>query len=397
MRLFHLLLGVVALGAFTGFLLSRSHKHNNPVKISVITPTGRREEDTPFLRIKEIVHDLRQGKYIPHISGDREFERLLCECVKPEQESFLEAQAESLRLQTVDQPFEWIVVDLYKEERWIHGSYPFPIKHISEKPSIWHGLKEPEGWEAKVKPPFTTLCNARNTGIIVADGELLVFCDDLTLLTPRVLEVMWDWYEKGYACKGYRHKLLWDEDNSKIIGMYHEYGDFGGYTGAVRTHDWLHVWGHIYSIPLEWELAVNGYDEVLDGNFGAEDIDHGARLRKLYEGKLVLDQRARVYELGGRHMMVGRPHVKDNALLLEVLKGVDCVHADPKANLTRPTKDKIWEYVRYQQENYRRGRIGELMKGKGDRHHPYVFKVCEVPTFDLTELREKYRRGEFAW
>jgi len=116
-------------------------------KISVITPTGRREEDTYFPLFQEVAEKLRRGVNVPlPNAGDPLFKELLLKTVYPDQKTFLQATAESLELQTC-RDFEWIIVDGHADERrkYTEGRYSFPIKHIREKPSIWHGLKEPPG------------------------------------------------------------------------------------------------------------------------------------------------------------------------------------------------------------------------------------------------------------
>ena len=61
--------------------------------------------------------------------------------------------------------FELIIVDaLYNKRKDFFSTknYAFPIKHIPPKPSIWHDRG------------MWAVCNARNTGITHADGELVV-------------------------------------------------------------------------------------------------------------------------------------------------------------------------------------------------------------------------------
>jgi len=358
-------------------------------KISVITPTARLDEHTNFPRFKKIAHQLRMGMN-PSLPNDDDplFKELLTKYVQDDQQTFLEATAESLKAQTFPpEDFEWIIVDVWAEKRrkmLKADRYSFTIKHVKEKPSLWHGLTEPPGWESEVKPPFPTPCNARNTGILLAEGELLVYADDTVLLMPRFLEVAWSWYRRGYALKGYRHKFTED------MRIDREFGDLWKDPGRVKSHSLLHIWGHILAVPLEWELEVNGWEEFLDGCIGAEDIEHGARLRRTFGDRCVLDQRALVYELGGFHIQTGRPHVRSNGLLLEFLYGSDCRRGPKRANLWRPSREQVERFVEFQKRAYREGRVGEMMAGKGEELHPYVFKTCEVPTFDLREMKKTW-------
>jgi len=83
--------------------------------------------------------------------------------------------------------------------------------------------------------------------------------------------------------------------------------------------------------------------------------------------------------------------------LLEYVYGKDCARVPKRANLWRPTKEEIDGYIQFYKEEYAKGRVGEMKAGMGNSPHPYVYKTCNVPTFDLRDLRERYRSGEFRW
>jgi len=340
----YLLAGAAAIGGLTllAIVLSPKGKESPPKRISVITPTSRTEDFTNFPKFQKIASEIRRGGN-PRLANDDDprFKPLLVRCVKDDQRTFLQATAESLELQTFPKDdFEWVIVDVWAEQRrkYTEGCYSFTIKHVKEKPSIWHGLKEPEGWESETKPAFPTVCNARNTGIIVADGELLVYADDTVIFTPSFLGIAWYWYQRGFALKGYRHKFRED------LSIDREFEDFW-LRGGIRRHALSQIWGHILAVPLEWELEVNGWEEFLDGAVGAEDIEHGFRLERSYGNRCILDSRALVYELGGFHIHTGRPHVGSNGLLLEYVYGKNYAHVPRRRDAWRPTRGSVDGYI----------------------------------------------------
>jgi len=367
------------------WLFSRKSRKSRG-KISIITPTIRRESETNFSLFQLTAEKLRRGENPPlPEKTSQEFRTLLTETVLPDQKSFLDATARSLERQTF-RDFEWIIIDRLKGEREFDPrKHDFPIKHVGEKPSLWHGLAPPAGWESEAWPPFPTVNNARNTGILEASGELLIYADDTVLFPRHFLEVAWEWYEKGYGLKGYRDKFTLLEGKLILDREHEEFRESGE---AYKRMSWAHSWGHILAIPLEWELEVNGWEEMLDGTIGAEDIDHGFRVQQIAPNKLILDRRAIVYELGGFHVQTGRAHVMSNALFLEYFFGVDCVRRGKRANEWRPSRDEMAKFLEWQKEQYHKGRIGELLAGKGDQAHPYSFKVCEAPVLELRKMKK---------
>jgi len=149
------ILGIVSI------LKKGARKRSTPKRITVITPTSRTEGFTNFPKFQKIASEIRRGGN-PVLSNDDDprFKDLLIRCVKDDQRTFLQATAESLELQTFPkEEFEWVIVDVWAEKRrkYTEGRYSFEIKHVREKPSLWHGLREPPGWESETKPPFPTV------------------------------------------------------------------------------------------------------------------------------------------------------------------------------------------------------------------------------------------------
>ena len=268
------------------------------VAISVICVTAREESETFHDSWKELAEDLRRGrpsKYKPLSLVKEPFRSLLLECVNEEQESFIEPTLESLKRQTF-QDFEFILIDHFADERrHITDRYKdkIRIKHTREKPTIWHTLKEPEGFETKLRMKFPSVCNARNTGIILADGELLVFLDDNILLEPKTLETAWKWYQKGCGLKILRHRYNFDGNRITLDPAGYSDPSYNRlWTDGYQEHTYRGAWTNAVAIPLEMELEINGFNEDFDGVVGCDDIEHGIRLNNLAKktgAKMVLD------------------------------------------------------------------------------------------------------------
>ncbi|MDD3813293.1 MAG: glycosyltransferase [Desulfocapsaceae bacterium] len=131
------------------------------------------------------------------------------------------------------------------------------------------------------------LGNARNTGFIHSDGELIVFLDDYTWVPETFLEEHWNRYkETGNGIIG-RVKTVKYQDpvNSQndltIIGEDDRYNiaQKNGYNAIPNP---LYGWFYTFnaSAPLEALIKINGYDEEFDAT-GEDDIDLGERLTRI--------------------------------------------------------------------------------------------------------------------
>ncbi|RLE83680.1 MAG: hypothetical protein DRJ67_11770, partial [Thermoprotei archaeon] len=286
--------------------------------MTVIISTCREERESLLPVWKRVVRgEPVKGRAI--VRG--RFRWLLEECVSPDMESFLEPTLRSLELQSF-RDFEVVIVDWHAEKRrHITERYKgkLRIRHVRDKPSPWHSIKPPEGWEPEVEPAFPAPCNARNTGVVVAEGELLLFLDDNMILEPDTLKACWEWHQKGYGVKVIRHR--WDYEGRLVLRPeFRRLWDRGWQPYSYRG-----AWSHGFTVTLENMLKVNGFEEVLcDGCVGGEDIDLGARLHNLLERgrgyRMVLDGRAVAWELGHVHVHRWRPPVRLNIALLDIVR-----------------------------------------------------------------------------
>lgn len=176
---------------------------------------------------------------------------------------------ESLKTQTF-KDFEYIIIDGFWKRRkdavkeLIEKSgISFPCIHIEDKPSRWKG-----------KMP--AICNARNTGLIFANGKYIVFCDDNCKMPPNWLEIHLRWLEKGYIVAGTWIEYKSIDNDGKGVYIYEpEYRYTIVKEPKIVTGGWLY--GINFSFPLEIALDINGFDEYLDGELGQDDIDFGIR------------------------------------------------------------------------------------------------------------------------
>jgi len=222
---------------------------------------------------------------------------------------------ESLKIQSF-KDFELIIIDAIYERRsktfqgelYYSDKLPFPIKHIpiDQNHRFWRDNRR---WN---------VCGTLNTGIIHANGELLVRVDDCSEFDRDFLKRFWEGYQSGYFPCAMHIRYL----NGKPSRLNKEYLEKGieyakmdkearhatlkklyGEDGLIRDsrYDFVkkeggrkigpHEWYYGYSsVSLEAALKVNGYDELFDGTKSLEDSDMGSRLWMAgYANKFLLD------------------------------------------------------------------------------------------------------------
>lgn len=372
-------------------------------KISVIMSTAREESETFLHQWQEVAEDLRQertSRYRPLSLIKSPFRELLLECVNPETDSFIQSTLESLKRQTFHD-FEIILVDHFADERRhiTDRCKDLDIRHVREKPTIWHELEEPGGFETELRMKFPSVCNARNTGIILADGDLLVFIDDNILLEPKTLETCWKWYQEECGLKILRHRYNFDTARDYIT-LDHEFRGDPGYrrvfSRGSQEYSYRGAWTNAVAIPLSMELEVNGFNEDFDGVCGCDDIEHAMRLNNLAtreNRRMMLDSSAVAWELGHHHIQHRRRNVRANFVLLDTMieKWGPDLGGKIRANDDRSYLPELMtRYAGLHRQRREKDSLEWPM-------HPYFNCNIKAPTFNLKELREKYRSGELAW
>jgi len=232
----------------------------------------------------------------------------------------LEPTLQSLENQTF-KDFELIIVDSFfpSKKKWIEArDWSFPIKYMPVHSNHRFWLDRGR-WN---------VCGQINTGILYADGELLVRIDDCSEFDQDFLQRFWDGYQLGYfplamhirylggkparlnekyRKEGYeaKYSASWESGNRFSI-LKKLYGE----KGLIRDTRYQFVkakggrmiaptnWYYGYSsFTLEAALKVNGFNELFDGDKGQEDQEMGLRLTMAgYENMFILDVNHQVIE-----------------------------------------------------------------------------------------------------
>jgi len=227
-----------------------------------------------------------------------------------------------LKKQTLKEPWEILIVDDVPEDRsqiarQYAERFKVNVKWMRSKPHHWKSNR--------------LIANARNTALIYAEGEVVVFVDDFTWVPPRFLEAhLKVWEETGYNVLGSATAVKYATPPPEDISVLpvHTYDErvkegvrgevplqTGITTGAVdtRTLQGYREWkdcpaGWFYccnaSAPLRKIVEVNGFDEEMDCT-SEEDVDLGLRLARVgCRFWFKSDPNVNVY-----HMAHGRPEL----------------------------------------------------------------------------------------
>jgi len=351
------------------------------VKISVIMATAR--DDTPMLGLPDTF--------------------------------IFEPTLESLRNQTFDD-FEFIIVDSlyrYRKGYFEDKEFDFPVKHIPVHPN--HRFWLDRG--------MWSVCGALNSGIIAAEGELVVRIDDCCSFGPEFLEKFWTWYKRGFFAQAlviYHHgtKPLRNVEEAKKL-YYKAYGWERSYDEIAKMLDSLYKPGEIIrdsrwrffegenvrigdmrswyfgygSASLEALLEINGYDESFDSLKGLEEVDLGLRLWMADYRSLILDKSLTVIE--HFHGPVSRKAVWNTPPAFKCNYGLYLRHLKLnrwRANVERLTlEDCEWirENICSSCPNLQRCR-NETLKGKFYIDNEYFrLWLQNQRTFDLREERNE--------
>lgn len=313
----------------------------------------------------------------------------------------------SLNKQTF-KDFELVIVDSLYDDRDTSplDDATFHVNRVPPKPSPWLDLG------------MFHSANNFNTGLIHAEGELIVKIDDcMEIVNENHLQRIWDLYNKGftplqtfmYYFKGkpakYRKNLV-----KEIISMgsFSEYGKSllsGNWDGVyqkgeqirdtrlnlfdTQTKTCTHKWYYgVSSVSLRNALAVNGYDETMDGCRGLEDIDFGLRLELYGVNPFLIDKDLMLIEhvndeLSKKVITRERRHFRNGYLLYYLHK----INKRIQANKHILTDQEI-EFIRTETINPTLPGAGRPLTRKYE-YDPYLFDVWvkNQRTFDLQDLR----------
>lgn len=153
----------------------------------------------------------------------------------------------------------------------------FMYRHVPPKPNVWQGSHRVTSLD------WFAASNARNTGIVRAQGDFLVFVDDLSVLTGAWWTSVKQARDSGkVTCGSYRKVKNLKVDNGNITffsdfpqGVDNRSKLVNGTGPFPCSGNWLY--GCSFAAPLATLLQVNGSDEACDG-MGFEDCILGIRL-----------------------------------------------------------------------------------------------------------------------
>ena len=209
--------------------------------------------------------------------------------------------------QTLDHNhWELILIDDYKDREKLAIEYAKThninnFKYLRSKPNYWRSNR--------------LIANARNTGLICAEGELIVFIDDYIWFAPRFLEEHWKVYKRSHGeynmigslkavkyvanAKGdisrvpapsaedynwdkRRESRPWDSPEQLQRAKQVRYFWVTDGRGSEGKKDCGGGWFYCAnaSAPLKKIIEINGFDEEYDLT-SEEDIDLGLRLARV--------------------------------------------------------------------------------------------------------------------
>lgn len=193
---------------------------------------------------------------------------------------------------------ELIVIDFWAQQRppeWYAGYHWLPGTRWSPvKPTPWQGkyrLTDHDAFDA---------ASARNSAICLANGEYVIFVDDISvLLTGWLVAVREAMAKKRIILGAYRKVLELQVDDAG--NLTHWLPHKGGMDSRWREGQneprpmpGNGLFGCSFGAPLEVLLDVNGHDECLSG-LSFEDVCLGLRLAKAGH-TLWYDQRMLTFE-----------------------------------------------------------------------------------------------------
>jgi len=360
---------------------------------SIIIKTNRKERDTSFTQWKK---KLSQGKIQQSLlweDKDQVFENNIMKS-----RSFIEPTLRSLTEQEYDD-FEVVLVyrGISHKTLELANSYRhyLNLKIVPEKHSIWHELGD----------EYCTISNAINTGIIYADGELLISTDDCSIFPPKLVGEMANLYFKKmkYSIPPYIKYSLYNPAKSNLVQEVkisankldgytkmkdkweiHEWDDNAGLLKETTLYNkkpgdiFYPTYGYCFSVSLEEALYINGFDETYDGAMHGEDGDFGERLSVVSPYKRVVTEN-KIYFFGHKYSNVKNYKlVRDNRKFKEFIGQRPYPPDKIVANIWRPTQEQLNAYREWHLKMY-----GQL--------DPNWDKCKNVPLFRLKSLRKRLR------
>jgi len=303
--------------------------------------------------------------------------------------------------------FELIYTDTYYEDNADNFAkeikkHGYPIKHVGVHPEhrYWYDRNH------------CFIAAAKNTGILYADGELLITCDDAEFFPSEFIGLYWHHYKSGRYMHAV-HKRMRSIVTNDGIPVSPLQGDF-----YINDHRWdrfgdshnkpfFHRHGSMLYAGTSFSLAdglnLNGFNERMDGCKSLEDCDFGNRLRWLGRSFVIdpngwmaildhpnyseITQTGPDGQQGEVTICIPRKDIT-NLIAVENYGMLRCAIelTDPVAN-KHPLTDEHLKIIQRETLKYRQ--FDPLAAENADN-----FTVWKnVPTFDLKKQREQLRKS----
>ncbi len=282
--------------------------------------------------------------------------------------------AQSILRQDIDN-YEIIVVDFWlnkDRETYYESLIPtsIPLKCIKPLPSPIQG-------DCRVTSQnYFSASNARNTGLVYAKGDYIMYVDDLSVLSAEWGIGVSEAANGRYILEGaYRKdKGMAVEDGVQISGEPSGIDSRWGQCGDGKQRgnsSWL--FGCSVGMPIDIACEVNGWDCMCD-ILGYEDSQMGERLQKLgvqfiYDKRVLTIESEEHHFLDGNYFVRFDPAVDTWEQYLSVL------------NKFRLSTTTFNNFVRYDASHI----LIDCVKQKGHRAYGN--------NFDIHELRNKVKAG----
>lgn len=307
--------------------------------------------------------------------------------------SYFRSVLQCLRAQTF-RHFEFIYVDTYYDENrasFAAEQTPFVVKHVPVHKD--HRYWYDQGW--------AYMTAATNTAILYADGELIISLDDAEFFNADLLERYWSAYSRGLFMHAAHRRLRSIAYASNGLPLLPISGDVyindsrvkqlrGSSQMVHRRGSWLYAGK---SFALEDALALNGFNERLDGNCSLEDCEFGVRLRH-YGRSFLYDRDGCIFILDHPSYVdaVGGKKISRNFCAIENHGFICCAN---ELSYLVANRDPITpEYLKIIDRETKKYRNFSIY----DKENAERFEIWKnVPTFDLKRQRVELRKSVDWW
>jgi glycosyltransferase involved in cell wall biosynthesis len=348
------------------------------------------ESRTPELAISLMIHTASMDHFLKPLGIKSYFESLTY-CLSKQNFKWFELIYVDTFYQANKESFSRIIKKL-----------PFQVKHVEIHPNHRY-------WYDK---GHTYISAAKNTGILYADGQLCVTCDDAEFFPSNFLSTYWEAYKNNKLLLAL-HKRLKKIKTYKGRVVFpingEEYVNDSRFEYIKDQNDFDHRYGNLAfagtSFSLKDAIILNGFNEKMDGCKGLEDCDFGMRLCLINkeftfskEGFLyILEHPSYSENIKSLYSCEKSPveskKIISSLIAIENYGMLQCSQKlmDIKAN-RGPITDKHIEIIKEETLRYRGF-------DPTDENHIDNFNIwLNCPCFDLEQERKELRNsGEWKW